>query len=282
MCSKNSNELNFKLIRVEKIPLKNPVWNKGLTAKDHPRVLGGKKSYWYGKKLSKEHKAKLSEAAKTEKRINIAISNLPKSQTGINHPFYGKYHSKETKEKLRLANLGKKQSKETIEKRVCKIRGKKRPDYVKEKISKSHMGKKLSEKTKKKISDAIKNQYKKDPTYALRTTSHIRERNEYNGVYFGSKEEIDAFKILYDGGLIGRPKTGVNVQISVFGILIDFRLNDGSFVEYHPEWFLGSFQPRDEYYEKRRKILDKNGLSDVILYHFTSLNEVMGFVKSRT
>lgn len=158
MCSKNSNNLKFKLIPIKKIPPKKPAWNKGLTAKDHPRVLGGKDSYWYGKKLSKKHKKKMSESAKKPRRIRISIENLPKNQTGINHPFYGKHHTEETKEKLRLANIGKKHSKEIIEKRALSLRGKPRSKWVKKKISESHKGKRLSEKTKQKIREARKKQ----------------------------------------------------------------------------------------------------------------------------
>jgi len=81
-------------------------WNTGRTAKDHPSVLGGSDAYWFGKKLSEEHKAKMSKAAKTEKRIKIAISHLPKNQIGENHPMYGKHHTKEAKQKMREARRG--------------------------------------------------------------------------------------------------------------------------------------------------------------------------------
>jgi len=95
--------------------------------------------YWKGKKLSEEHKRKLS----------LAKKGKPTGRTGIKSPVYGKPSwnkgipmTEERKEKLRIINTGKKQSKETIEKRRQKLLGHKgwneglrTPDHVRQKIS---------------------------------------------------------------------------------------------------------------------------------------------------
>lgn len=54
----------------------------------------------YRKKLSDETKLKISKSNK--------LVYSKKDLSGKNNPFYGKKHTKETKEKLRMANLGKK------------------------------------------------------------------------------------------------------------------------------------------------------------------------------
>lgn len=56
---------------------------------------------------------------------------------GKNNPFWGKNHTKETKERLRLLNIGKKH-----------------PEQTKQKIRETMIGKKMSEETKRKISSA--------------------------------------------------------------------------------------------------------------------------------
>ena len=75
-----------------------------------------------GKHLSVEHKRKISEKLK-----------------GENHPFYGKHHSEESKEKMRSSQLGHTVSEET-----------------KIKIGLGHKGRSRNEETKRKISESLK------------------------------------------------------------------------------------------------------------------------------
>jgi len=111
-----------------------------------------------GKKLSEEHKKKLSELWKGEK-----------------NPFFGKHHSEETLEKMRgrkvseeskkkmsRAHTGKKLSEEHSRKIALANTGKKRSEDVKKKMSEGKMGeknpffgKRHSPETKKVISEAI-------------------------------------------------------------------------------------------------------------------------------
>jgi len=105
---------------------------------------------------------------------------LSKNRKGSKHPFYGRKHTKETKERIsnalknrvlseetlkRMSEshigekhnfYGKRHSKETIRKMSLVKKGKKLSKETKEKISKAHKGKKVSEETKKKIAQKLK------------------------------------------------------------------------------------------------------------------------------
>lgn len=82
-------------------------------------------SYWYGKTMPKEIKAKMSESQK--------------KRTGINSSNYGKKFSEETKRKMSEVKKGKKLSEDT-----------------KKKMSESHKGKVRSEEHKRKLSESVK------------------------------------------------------------------------------------------------------------------------------
>ena len=86
-----------------------------------------------GKKLSEEHKKKLSKAKKGK-------------YTGEKHPMYGKHHLEESKKKMSETHKGEKNHNY----------GKKMSEEQKKKISEAEKGKKLSEETKKKLSEAHK------------------------------------------------------------------------------------------------------------------------------
>lgn len=90
------------------------------------------------------------------------MSEAKKELTGEDNPFYGKKHSEETLEKMRLAKIGKKHSEEhkaKIRKSMVGInKGQKHSEETKRKISESksgenhpNWGQQLSEETKKKI-----------------------------------------------------------------------------------------------------------------------------------
>lgn len=100
-------------------------------------------------------------------RNNNDISNLIKMtksehrilhMTGENHFFFGKHHTKESREKMSLAKIGTKQSEELKKKKSILNSGKGNPFYGKhhsketrELISKLSKGRKLSEEHKKKL-----------------------------------------------------------------------------------------------------------------------------------
>ena len=73
-------------------------WHKGIKTGLAP---------WRGKKRSLEDRKKMSDSAKTIKRILIAIKNLPKYKKGES-PNLGRKHSEETCRKNSLAHKGQK------------------------------------------------------------------------------------------------------------------------------------------------------------------------------
>lgn len=76
------------------------------------------------------------------------------SHMGKNNPMFGKHHTKDTKEKISKANMGKKCLKETKLKISKANFGKHHTEETIFKISKSHLSKKLSKEHKQKLSKA--------------------------------------------------------------------------------------------------------------------------------
>ena len=66
----------------------------------------GHPSYWKGKKLSKEHRKKLSESHKGIKLSEETKSRMSVSRKGGNNCNYGKCFSKETRKKLSESHKG--------------------------------------------------------------------------------------------------------------------------------------------------------------------------------
>lgn len=73
----------------------------GFSSKEHHRkcTMAGLKSQWNDPEFIKRHKTR---AGKT-----ISIYNRITNKKGINNPFYGKHHTKETKEKISVSNKAK-------------------------------------------------------------------------------------------------------------------------------------------------------------------------------
>lgn len=80
-----------------------------------------KRGEYKGRKLSKEHKRKLSESKKGVKN--------PMYNIGKNHPFYGKHHTKKAKIKISEAGIGRKHTEETKQKIRKKTIGEKNLMY---------------------------------------------------------------------------------------------------------------------------------------------------------
>lgn len=96
-----------------------------------------------------------------KKHTKESIEKIRLANNGKNNPMYGKPRTEEVKQKLRLANLGKKHSKKTIEKIRLANSGKNNPMYGKKGKDSPMYGKTHSEKARKKIRLARINYWKK-------------------------------------------------------------------------------------------------------------------------
>lgn len=94
---------------------------------------------------------------------------------------------------------------------------------------------------------------------------------EFMGCKFDSKQEMKVTKIFNEKlGFV--PKERINCHIKVDGIEFDFLLND-IFIEWHPWDRRLNFE---EYYDKRKKILEKNKLNNGLIV-FDKLNNIESF-----
>jgi transaldolase len=101
--------------------------------------------------------------------------NLSKRYSGTNNPFYGRHHSIKTKEKDRIAHLGKMQSLELRNKKKVTMLAKySDPKYVQmhKESCQVYRGRKYSEITRKKQSDAVKLKWQ-DPEYRNKVISGL-------------------------------------------------------------------------------------------------------------
>lgn len=259
---------------------------------------GFKHTEEWKKANSERHKGSIhSEKAKEKMSLSKMgkprpdIKGVPRSEEvrkKISESHKGKPKSEEHRRKISETLKGRKLSEEHKRRIGEAFKGRKPyeiTEEIREKIRQHNidhprrywLGKSRKESTKRKISESVKKRYRDDPTYVERATASILAAGPiHEGVRFYSKEELSAFKILHKAGLIGELRKGMNYQVSVGSIFIDFKLDDGKFVEYHPERFMNRIQPRDEYYERRLERIREEGLENDLM-HFVSLTEVRQF-----
>jgi len=77
------------------------------TKKKISNSLRGNKSYWYGKKHSKDTIDKIKKARRNYVFTEAHRKNISESLSGKNHPNYGKKYSQELRQKLSDAHKGK-------------------------------------------------------------------------------------------------------------------------------------------------------------------------------
>jgi len=97
------------------------------------------------------------------------------------------------------------------------------------------------------------------------------KKYSFEGESFLSKEEIKCFSFLRGLGLT---KEEINHEYQVDSYFIDFFPLRKFFWEYHPLGVFGSNETLDQYYSRRRKVLDDNGYKDYKLIVTTSLKEL--------
>jgi len=101
----------------------------------------------------------------------------------------------------------------------------------------------------------------------------------FGGCSFDSNQERQVAQMLISEGFVEKLVQGKNFQVRIGRKFIDFRLDNGTFLEYHP--CLSSFgrdETREDYFERRRSLLDSFGFRNTLIV-LTSISEVESFVK---
>jgi group I intron endonuclease len=110
----------------------------------HNRSLGfsarGVDHYNFGKKLSPEHKEKLTQSRKGKRHSEESIQKMKLAQLGEKHHFYGKRHNEETRRKIAESLRGVKHSEERTSKRIGVKRQIQFSDEGRQRLRESHMG----------------------------------------------------------------------------------------------------------------------------------------------
>lgn len=124
---------------------------QGFTTDNHPLK---------GKRLSEEHKRKISKGGKGLKRSSETRQRISKSKIG-NKNGVGHVVSEKHKEILRRVNTGKLPSEETRQKLREANLGRKNSKKTRQKISEANMGHATSGETRRKIAASVKESWKK-------------------------------------------------------------------------------------------------------------------------
>jgi len=103
-----------------------------------------------GKRLSLEHKLAISQTLMGHRQSEETKQKLSDLQKGKLHPNYGKHLSKETRQKIKIANMGNQN-----------CLGRKLSRETRKKISNAHMGKTFSKESRIKMSKAKKEMWTK-------------------------------------------------------------------------------------------------------------------------
>ncbi|MBU2476494.1 hypothetical protein KKG83_03415 [Candidatus Micrarchaeota archaeon] len=114
--------------------------------------------------------------------------------------------------------------------------------------------------------------------------SRLARRNNspyfFMGCGFDSNQEKKVCRMLKESNLIDKPVEGENVHFKINRRDIDFFIQNKIFLEFHPPLKYGrnKGETKEEYYLKRREILDKNGYENfslVVISDFKTVKRVI-------
>jgi very-short-patch-repair endonuclease len=221
-----------------------------------------------------KNKCKCGCGEKVKTSGNIYI--LGHNSRGKNNPFYGRHHTKTSKEKLSKVNrgknnpmygrseynsprYGKKSTIETIRKLSTAKIGKNNPFYgkhhtkeTKKKLSKDHIGKNLTKGTRRKISKASKSHWK-DPEYQFKM-----------GMIFNSPEYRDKHRERWkDSNYQDRMRKSISTKPNKAEQKLDMLLRELTFGEYKYvgdfQFFLGGRNPDFRNVNGQKKLIELFG-----------------------
>jgi HNH endonuclease/NUMOD3 motif len=127
---------------------------KGAKSKDIPLARIVMENHLKRKLLSSELVHHKNENSSDDRIENLEIITRSEHQQ-LHNPAKGRITSEETKNRLRIANLGKKQTDETKLKKSIATKGRIKTEEHKRKIGDGNRGKIRSEETKRKISETL-------------------------------------------------------------------------------------------------------------------------------
>lgn len=129
-------------------------------------------------RISEKVKGKLSGeknpnygGLKETAKVKLSISARERFKNKENHPFYGKHHSDETKEKIRKALTGKYTGENSP------LYGRKLTDETKALIGLKNKGREVSDETKKKISEALTGRHYHSDEHKAMLSNRFRGKN---------------------------------------------------------------------------------------------------------
>lgn len=183
--------------------------------------------------------------------------------------FYGPNARKKAHETM------KKQEKGFYDPNTGRKGGKKASEVLKSRYGVNNIGELMRDPVVRgKAHETMENKYGVSNSIELLYKRRLNGCFEYNGQAFPSEGEMNCYKMLIS------IFNGIDTQVKVGNAFIDFYMYDiESFIEYHPLGFMGDTETREEYYNRRRAILDEGGYEEYDLYVFTVLSEVMEWVE---
>lgn len=194
---------------------------------------------------------------------------------GEKNPMFGRKHSEQTKEKMRLKAI--KRSKHTSE---CKKEfHRKNPTWASKHFKRvqrefRERDPKRFFQLKKRASSFIskETQSRAGKIGSLKSIKTNRDNKPYYfmNVPFDSDMEREMCKMFVKYNIIDKPVEGVNVHFKSGRREIDFFPQQRIFIEFHP-W--DRKNTTEEYYEDRRKTLDENGFKHIPLMIIKKLDE---------
>jgi len=105
-------------------------WYKHLGKSYNISPGGESYGHWGGKKLTDEHKQKISESMKA--------AGIKRDAKGKNNNFFGKQHSEESRRKISESQIGVKQSRETVLKRAASLSKTLQSEEHKKRLAEQH------------------------------------------------------------------------------------------------------------------------------------------------